>query len=270
MQDLTPRHAHVVATFVYGSRAHVPDYIIKGTNTYRIISDHSGSPRLVVNTSDGTIVQQMDYDVWGKVTNDTNPGFQPFGFAGGLYDQQTGLVRFGARDYDPVTGRWTAKDPINFKGRQANLFAYVLNNPINFIDPNGLETAVVINNNAAITGTHSGLVVGSGSGAVLYDPGGSYNNAEKGSGDALYGQGVDLGDYTRYQQKDGSDVQVYRFPTTPEEEALIKERIDNGGFNMPGSCALDTSSTLNGIGPFKNLGIYLTPSGLGNALKGVK
>ena len=35
---------------------------------------------------------------------DTNPGFQPFGFAGGMYDAATGLVRFGARDYDAETG----------------------------------------------------------------------------------------------------------------------------------------------------------------------
>jgi len=36
---------------------------------------------------------------------------QPFGFAGGIYDPDTGLVRFGARGYDAETGRWTAKDP---------------------------------------------------------------------------------------------------------------------------------------------------------------
>jgi len=52
----------------------------------------------------------MDYDEWGRAVLDTNPGFQPFGFAGGLHDRDTGLVRFGARDYDPETGRWTAKD----------------------------------------------------------------------------------------------------------------------------------------------------------------
>ena len=70
---------------------------------------------------------------------DTNPGFQPFGFAGGLYDRDTGLVRFGARDYDPDTGRWTAKDPILFAGGDANLYGYVQNDPVNWVDPFGLE-----------------------------------------------------------------------------------------------------------------------------------
>jgi RHS repeat-associated protein len=70
---------------------------------------------------------------------DTNPGFQPFGFAGGLYDRDTGLVRFGARDYDPETGRWTAKDPILFEGGDANLYGYVQNDPVNWRDPPGLS-----------------------------------------------------------------------------------------------------------------------------------
>jgi len=108
--------------------------MIKGGVTYRIISDHLGSPRLIVNTTDGSIAQRMDYDDWGKVINDTNPGFQPFGFAGGIYDRDTGLVRFGARDYDPETGRWTAKDPIRFAGGDTNLYGYVLGDPVNNLD----------------------------------------------------------------------------------------------------------------------------------------
>jgi RHS repeat-associated protein len=80
----------------------------------------------------------MDYDAFGRVLQDTNPGFQPFGFAGGLYDDDTGLVRFGARDYDAYAGRWTAKDPLLFGGRQANLYAYVGDDPINRTDPGGL------------------------------------------------------------------------------------------------------------------------------------
>src|SRR5205823_1621403 len=107
--------------------------------SYRIITDRLGSPRLVINVATGTVAQRMDYDEFGNVIEDTKPGFQPFGFAGGLYDRDTRLVRFGARDYDAGTGRWTAKDPILFDGTQANLYGYVLNDPLNWRDPYGLQ-----------------------------------------------------------------------------------------------------------------------------------
>jgi len=55
-----------------------------------------------------------------------------------LYDADTGLVRFGARDYDPAIGRWTAKDPIDFAGGDLNLFGYVKNDPVNLVDIFGL------------------------------------------------------------------------------------------------------------------------------------
>jgi len=128
----------VVSTFIYGSRSNVPDYMVKSGITYRIICDHLGSPRLVINTANGTIAQRLDYDEFGNITQDSNPGFQPFGFAGGLYDQETKLIRFGARDYDSSAGRWAAKDPILFGGRHSNLYGYVLGDPINFSDPSGL------------------------------------------------------------------------------------------------------------------------------------
>ncbi|WP_159436043.1 NHL domain-containing protein [Microbulbifer donghaiensis] len=129
---------NIVARFVYAEKVNVPAYMIKGGTTYRIISDHLGSPRLVVKASTGEIAQRMDYDAWGNVIADTNPGFQPFGFAGGIYDQHTKLTRFGARDYDAETGRWTAKDPIRFDAGDSNIYAYVSNDPINSIDPTGL------------------------------------------------------------------------------------------------------------------------------------
>lgn len=133
----------VVSRFVYGTDANVPDYMLKGGVTYRIIKDHLGSPRLVVNVATNAVAQELEYDAFGAVTKDTSPGFQPFGFAGGLYDTDTKLVRFGARDYDPDTGRWTAKDPILFAGRDMNLYGYTLNDPVNLHDPFGLSASSI-------------------------------------------------------------------------------------------------------------------------------
>jgi RHS repeat-associated protein len=129
---------NVISRFVYGTRGNAPDYLIKGDTTYRVISNHLGSVRLVVNATNGVVAQRMDYDEFGNAVIDSNPGFQPFGFAGGIYDSETKLVRFGARDYDAETGRWTAKDPIRFEGGQANIYIYVGNDPVNAIDPSGL------------------------------------------------------------------------------------------------------------------------------------
>jgi RHS repeat-associated protein len=128
----------LISRFVYGSRANVPDFMIHGGTTYRIISDHLGSPRLIVENTTGSVAQWLDYDAFGIVTNDTNPGFQPFGFAGGLYDPDTQLVRFGQRDYDGRSGRWTNKDPILFFGMSLNLYAYTRSDSINLLDPSGL------------------------------------------------------------------------------------------------------------------------------------
>ncbi len=107
------------------------------TGKYRIISNHLGSVVMVVNAETGDIAQEIEYDVWGNVLNDTNPDFQPFYFAGGIYDIDTKLTRFGARDYDAEIGRWTAKDPILFGGGLTSLYDYVGGDSVNWIDPSG-------------------------------------------------------------------------------------------------------------------------------------
>lgn len=122
---------NVVARFVGG-------YMIKGGQTYRLIRDQVGSVRQVVNVSSGVPFQETDYDEFGSVLRNEGEGFQPFGFAGGLYDSDTGLVRFGFRDYDPMMGRWLSKDPIGFRGGSSNIHEYVNSDPINFVDPTGL------------------------------------------------------------------------------------------------------------------------------------
>lgn len=129
----------VLQRFIYGSKIHVPDYILMNGERYRIITDHLGSVRLVIRLTDGAIVQSMVHDEFGRVEKVSSPGFQPFGFAGGLYDYNTNLVQFGARWYNPEAGRWLTKDPVGFNGGDSNLYNYVFNNPINFIDPTGLK-----------------------------------------------------------------------------------------------------------------------------------
>jgi RHS repeat-associated protein len=138
----------VLSTFVYGLKPNVPDYMVRGGVTYRIVSDWRGSVRLVLNTSEtgaAAVVEQIDYDEWGNVTNLVDPScsvggtalcFQPFGFAGGLWEPATGVVRFGARDYDPAAGRWSQRDPLSLRAG-TNVYEYAGDDPINMIDPTG-------------------------------------------------------------------------------------------------------------------------------------
>ena len=166
----------VVSRFVYATRVNVPDYMVKGSITYRIVTDHLGSPRLVIDVSTGTIAQRLDYDEFGRVILDTNPGFQPFGFAGGLYDSDTGLVQFGARDYDAEAGRWMGKDPIRFGSSETGLYTYATSDPVNMIDLKGLEgywsrvASDFATTNTAIPGqfapTGLGVALGAGNAAA--------------------------------------------------------------------------------------------------------
>ena len=187
---------NLLSRFVYGSKSHVPDYMELGSDKYQIITDHLGSPVLVVNVATGVVVQEVKYDEFGNILSDSNPGFTPFGFAGCLYDQDTKLCRFGARDYDASIGRWLSKDPILFDGGDTNLYGYVMQDPVNFIDPTG---EVLI---APIIG---GVLVGGGFdlAAQLIQSGGNFNNVSWASvaksaaiGGALGGFGRLLGPFT--------------------------------------------------------------------------
>lgn len=131
---------NLISRFVYGTRANVPDLMIRAGAVYQIIADHVGSVRLVVNAVSGAVAQRIAYDEFGRVSSDSSPDWQPFGFAGGHHDGLTGLVRFGARDYDPAAGRFTARDPILFRGSGTNLYSYARSNPVNLIDPTGLQS----------------------------------------------------------------------------------------------------------------------------------
>jgi len=130
---------NLVARFVYAGGVNVPELMVTPTATYRLLKDHLGSVRFVTNVATGAVVQEIRYDAWGRVLVDTNPGLQPFGFAGGLYDGETGLVRFGARDLDSQVARWTSKDPLTFTAG-VNFYEYTRGDPVGGSDPSGLIT----------------------------------------------------------------------------------------------------------------------------------
>jgi RHS repeat-associated protein len=165
-----------------------------GTRFY-VATDQLGSPRVIVDAT-GNLVQLLEYDPFGQLTFDSDPDVNiPVGFAGGLLDSDTWLVRFGYRDYDPYAGRWTAKDPIFFKGGQGNLFGYVQNNPVRFIDPLGLwyfDLNITLGSGGGLT---FGLQAGSAGVYAYYGVGivdGASVSATVNTGDPTNGLGVNI------------------------------------------------------------------------------
>src|SRR6185312_16192031 len=112
-------NGHIVKQFIYGTKSNIPDFMIMNGREYRIISNQVGTPLYVVDALNGRIIEREAMDEFGDDVRTAWRSILPFGFAGGIYDRDTGLVRFGARDYDPETGRFVSKDPILFRGGSA-------------------------------------------------------------------------------------------------------------------------------------------------------
>ncbi len=101
--------------------------------------DQVGSLKVVANER-GEVLKTLDYDSFGNVAADSQPGcFIPLGFAGGLADRHTGQVRFGRRDYMPSVGRFTAQDPLGDTGGDHDPYDYCVDDPVGRIDPAGLK-----------------------------------------------------------------------------------------------------------------------------------
>ncbi|HEY9128492.1 MAG TPA: RHS repeat-associated core domain-containing protein [Sulfurovum sp.] len=127
---------NLVQRFEYADQR-MPVAMTQNNQKYYLHYDQVGSLRAVSDSS-SNIIKEITYDTYGNILSDSNENFKvPFGFAGGLYDPDTKLTRFGYRDYDAYTGKWTAKDPIGFDGGDTNLYGYVLGDPVNFVDPTG-------------------------------------------------------------------------------------------------------------------------------------
>jgi RHS repeat-associated protein len=97
--------------------------------------DILGSVRSVSNET-GTLESRYEYDAFGTpYTGDFSSGMN-LGYTGKPYDSATGLYDYGYRDYKPEVARFTTVDPIRDGN---NWFAYVNNDPVNYVDPWGLS-----------------------------------------------------------------------------------------------------------------------------------
>ena len=105
------------------------------------LQDHLGNNRMVVNTN-GEVEQVNHYYAFGGLMGESTDGdTQTYKYNGKELDRINGLdwYDYGARNYDAALGRWHVVDPLAEKYYNVSPYAYCGNNPVNRIDPNGME-----------------------------------------------------------------------------------------------------------------------------------
>ncbi|SPF44946.1 hypothetical protein SBDP1_520001 [Syntrophobacter sp. SbD1] len=93
----------------------------------------------------GAVVNSYAYDPFGQILGQQETIAQPFKYVGqyGVMAEPNGLYYMRARYYDPTVGRFISEDPLGFGGGDVNLSAYVQNNPVNMIDPDGKNPVLI-------------------------------------------------------------------------------------------------------------------------------
>eukprot|EP00061_Rhincodon_typus_P018357 g47504.t1 len=124
-----------IASLYYDLQGHLFAMEISSGDEFYVACDNTGTP-LAVFSGNGLMIKQISYTAYGEIYMDTNPAFQLIvGYHGGLYDPLTKLVHFGRRDYDVLSGRWTAPDHdvwnhLSDSLVPFNLYMFKNNNPV--------------------------------------------------------------------------------------------------------------------------------------------
>lgn len=108
---------------------------IKGSDKDYAITDPQGSV-VALSDSSRTLSNQATYSPWGE--SSTISSTASFGYTGQRYDGETGLYFYKARYYSPQLGRFLSHDPIGYRDN-LNMYAYVNNDPLNYVDPTGMK-----------------------------------------------------------------------------------------------------------------------------------
>ena len=127
---------NVLARYIDGVGFDQPLSMLR-SGTASFSSDLLGSITSLSNSS-GVLASTYSYDAFGKLSASTGTLVNPFQFTGREFDPETGIPEYRMRYYDQNVGRFISEDPINFRGG-IDFYAYTLNNPVNWIDPFGLE-----------------------------------------------------------------------------------------------------------------------------------
>ncbi len=128
------------ARYTHGTGIDDPVSFERGGNSFFYHADGLGSITGLTDST-GTSVRSYLYDSFGQIVAQTGTlnKNNPYTYAGREYDPESGLYYYRARMYDPATGRFLQEDPIGYIGSDMNLYAYVLNNPVKWRDPFGLQ-----------------------------------------------------------------------------------------------------------------------------------
>jgi RHS repeat-associated protein len=158
---------------------------------YAYLYDGKGNVEAVLDNTQA-VVTAYRYDPFGKLLNQTGSLTQPYGFSTKRYNAPVGMVQYEYRSYLPEPGRWLTRDPLGEAGGM-NLYAFVGNNPVNWVDPWGLLTQAqrqAIIANWMTVGSGIGAMLGfmggggflTGPGAVAAVPAGAWTGAATGAG----------------------------------------------------------------------------------------
>ena len=117
---------------------------LDGATPCVVAYDGNGNVMGLVNAGYGSLSAEYEYDPFGNIIRSTGPAADdnPFRFSTKYHDDETGLVYYGYRYYDPELGRWLSRDPIGEDGG-LNLYGFVGNEPISRADLLGMETVFV-------------------------------------------------------------------------------------------------------------------------------
>ena len=108
---------------------------VQGTSLY-LLTDALGSTRAIAD-DEGSLNASVTYGSFGDLTS--SPPATRYTFTGREFDTDTKILYYRARWYDPDQGRFISEDPLGFDGNEINLYAYVGNDPVNSLDPFGLQ-----------------------------------------------------------------------------------------------------------------------------------